>query len=206
MEISHYKRKRKEVNIAIRKAKSTYHKDLLRENSASPNMFWKAIKSIYPTKAANAGLSMHSFDLQGENTNDAVKVANGFCTFFITIVTTLHEKAIPLCNFVWRPPRPVRNRAENKFKFRPVSKLEVERDLKSIKRTKSTGIDNLPPGLLKDAACNLSAPLAHLINLSLQTGTFPADWKISKSCFSTQIWYFFQLRQLQADFNTSGSV
>ena len=39
---------------------------------------------------------------------------------------------------------------------------------------------NLPPGLLKDAACNLSAPLAHLINLSLQTGTFPADWKVAK--------------------------
>eukprot|EP00795_Rhopilema_esculentum_P001269 gene1268-15649_t len=79
-----------------------------------------------------------------------------------------------------RPPRPVRNRAENKFKFRPVSKLEVERDLKSIKHTKSTGIDNMPPGLLKDASCNLSAPLAHLINLSLQTGTFPADWKVAK--------------------------
>ena len=180
VDISHYKRKRNEVNIAIRKAKSTYHKDLLRENSANPNKFWKAIKSIYPTKAANAGSSMRSFDLQSENTNDAVKVANGFCTFITTIVTTLREKAIPLCNFVWRPPRPVRNRAENKFKFRSVSKLEVERDLKSIKRTKSTGIDNLPPGLLKDAACNLSAPLAHLINLSLQTGTFPADWKVAK--------------------------
>eukprot|EP00795_Rhopilema_esculentum_P007243 gene7243-12925_t len=88
VDISHYKRKRNEVNIAIRKAKSTYHKDLLRENSANPNKFWKAIKSIYPTKAANAGSSMHSFDLQGENTNDVVKVANGFCTFFTTIVTT----------------------------------------------------------------------------------------------------------------------
>ena len=67
-----------------------------------------------------------------------------------------------------------------KFKFRPVSKLEVERDLKSINSTKSTGIDNLPPCLLKDTACNLSAPLAHPINLSLQTGTFPADWKLQK--------------------------
>ena len=68
----------------------------------------------------------------------------------------------------------------NKFKFRAISKVEVKRDLKSIKRTKSTGIDNLPPGLPKDAACNISAPLTHLVNLSLQTGTFPAYWKLAK--------------------------
>ena len=61
-----------------------------------------------------------------------------------------------------------------------MSKLEVEQDLKSIKRGKSTGTDNLPPGLLKDAACRLSASLAYLINLSLQTGTFPTDWKQTK--------------------------
>ena len=132
VDISQYKRKRNEVNVAIRKTKSKYHKKLLKENSTNPNKFWKTIKSIYPTKAS-AGPSSHSFDVQGEKTNDAIKVANVFCTYFTTIITTLREKAIPLCNFVWRPPRSVRNRAVNKFKFCPVSKHEVERDLKSIK-------------------------------------------------------------------------
>ena len=72
--------------------------------------------------------------------------------------------------------------AESKIEiqFRPISKLEVERELRSIKRTKSTGTDNLPLGLLKDAACLISVPLAHLINLSLETGTFPNDMKIAK--------------------------
>ena len=52
--------------------------------------------------------------------------------------------------------------------------------LKSIKRNKSTGIDNLRLCLLKDAAHTLSAPLTYLINLSLQTGLFPNDWKLAK--------------------------
>ena len=124
VDISQYKRKRNEVNIAIRKVKSTYHKNTLKENSKNPRKFWKAIKSIYPTKASS-GPSRHSFDAQGEKTNDAIIVANGFCTFFATIVTTLCEKAIPLCNFAWRPPRPVHNRTVHKFKFCAVSNLEV---------------------------------------------------------------------------------
>ena len=56
----------------------------------------------------------------------------------------------------------------------------MERDLRSIKRNKSTGISNLPPCLLKDAARSVSIPLTYLINLSLRTGSYPMDWKIAK--------------------------
>ena len=96
LDIPKYKQKRNEVNIAIRKAKSSYHQNLLKENSANPNQFWKTIRSIYPTKAS-AGSSIHSFDFQGEKTNDAIKVANGFCNFFTTIITTLREREPFLC-------------------------------------------------------------------------------------------------------------
>ena len=179
LDISQYKQKRNEVNIALRKAKSTYSKNLLSESSNNPNKFWKAIKSIYPSKA-NMGTSLHSFDFQDGKTNEPKRVADGFCNFFASIVTTLRKTTTPLYNFVWMPPTPIPNRTKCKFKFRPVSRLEVEQDLKSIKRGKSTGTDNLPPGLLKDASCRISAPLAYLINLSLQTGTFPTDWKQAK--------------------------
>ena len=52
--------------------------------------------------------------------------------------------------------------------------------LKSIKRNKATGLDDLPPCLLKDSAAILSAPPAYLINLSITTGIFPIDWKKAK--------------------------
>ena len=179
LDISQYKQKRNEVNIALRKAKSTYSKILLSESSNNPNKFWKTIKSIYPSKA-NMGTSAHSFDLEDGKTNEPKRVADGLCDFFASIVTTLRKTTTSLYNFVWMPPTPITNRTKCKFKFRPVSRLEVEQDLKSIKRGKSTGTDNLPPGLLKDALCRISAPLAYLINLSLQTGTFPTDWKQAK--------------------------
>ena len=50
----------------------------------------------------------------------------------------------------------------------------------AIKRSKATGLDDLPPGLLKDSAEMIAAPLTHLINLSLSTNIFPADWENAK--------------------------
>eukprot|EP00794_Sanderia_malayensis_P011654 gene11654-12853_t len=58
--------------------------------------------------------------------------------------------------------------------------MGVEKIIKSIKRSKATGIDDLPPGLIKDAAGVLSVPLSHIINVSLDTGQFPQEWKSAK--------------------------
>ena len=47
---SMYKRLPNRVNCLIDKAKQSYNKNLLIENANDPKRFWKAIKSIFPTK------------------------------------------------------------------------------------------------------------------------------------------------------------
>ena len=178
-ESSQYKSKRNEVNAAVRKAKSTYYKNLLNENSTDANKFWKTLKSIYPTKNRDK-TSLRSFDIGGEKTTDPSQIANAFCTFFTQVIASLKSKAIPLRNFAWKNPSPMQMRTNSKFSFRKVSQLEVMKQLKSIKRSKSTGIDDLPPNMLKDAAPAISAPLTYLINQSLETGLFPTAWKAAK--------------------------
>ena len=54
------------------------------------------------------------------------------------------------------------------------------RELRNLKRNKSTGLDNLPPGMLKDAATIIIKPLAYIINLSLQSGSVTMEWKAAK--------------------------
>ena len=66
------------------------------------------------------------------------------------------------------------------FKFQYVSRIFVEKQLKSLKRKKAAGWDNLPPGMMKDAAKEISVPLTYIINLSLKSGLVPEDWKIAK--------------------------
>ena len=52
--------------------------------------------------------------------------------------------------------------------------------MRKLRRKKAHGIDELPPNLLKDAANEISKPLAFIINKSLSSGIVPDLWKISK--------------------------
>ena len=69
---------------------------------------------------------------------------------------------------------------KEKFLFRSVKEEEILTELKNLKRKKATGLDNLPPGLLKDAAGVIAKPLTFIINLSLETGVVPTEWKMAK--------------------------
>ena len=69
---------------------------------------------------------------------------------------------------------------KEKFLFRSVKEEEILTELKNLKRKKATGLDNLPTGLLKDAAGVIAKPLTFIINLSLETGVVPTEWKMAK--------------------------
>ena len=175
-----YKALRNYCNILIRNAKSNYHKNLINENKNNPRMFWKSIKSVFPN---NKGSSVNNSSipfLESDCDTNYTSKANIFCHFFSTVAKKLKEISIPMTNFTWRKPIEIASRTNKKFNFKYVSKLFVEKQLNSLKRNKASGLDDLPPGLLKDAARVISKPLNHIINLSLQTGIIPSDWKVAK--------------------------
>ena len=49
--------------------------------------------------------------------------------------------------------------AKGRFVVKEVSQAAVHKELTKLKRKKATGIDNLPPGMLKNAAPILAKPL-----------------------------------------------
>ena len=52
--------------------------------------------------------------------------------------------------------------------------------MKNLKRKKAQGLDDFPPGLLKDAASLIAQPLTYVINMSLSEGVIPTEWKAAK--------------------------
>ena len=165
-----YKRLRNSSTAELRKAKSDYHQSLLTENRNNPRKFWQAIKSIFPSKKFRVGVPAES----------NLRKANAFCEFFSSIAMKLKHTTFKLREFIWNPPTVVKQRTQQTFQFGYVSTIFVERELKKLKRKKATGFDNLPPGLLKDAAAEIASPLAYIINLSLRSGQVPSQWKIAE--------------------------
>lgn len=176
---SSYKRQRNKVNGMVKNCKSRYHRELLEETVGSPNKFWSAIKKLYPTKSTKEPGA--AFLVNGAVETDKEVIANSFCKFFTDVAGSLKRKIFPLCNFVWKRPLTIDTQQplEN-FEFRSVSDKVVFNALKSLKRNKSSGLDNFPSGMLKDSADIIAKPLTHIINLSLATGSIPTDWKAAK--------------------------
>ena len=45
---------------------------------------------------------------------------------------------------------------------------------------KSSGLDGISAKLLKDAAHDIAGPVVDIFNLSLRTGIFPDNWRLTK--------------------------
>ena len=58
-----------------------------------------------------------------------------------------------------------------------MSVLLIKKHLKSLKRKKAAGLDDLPPGMLKDCCDYIAKPPCHIINLSLVNKRVPSEWK-----------------------------
>ena len=53
----------------------------------------------------------------------------------------------------------------------------VARKISNMKENKSPGVDGISPKILKETVEQISTPLAHVFNMTLQEGIVPVDWK-----------------------------
>ena len=159
-----YKRKRSEVNIMIRKAKSDYTRTLLSENSRNPDGFWAAVKCVFSSKAK----SVKSENLLSSTGLSQPNLMKSLMVFVIIFHCRIDFKT----DFI----------SSDRFHMEEiiVSTITYLQIVSKLKRKKVAGNDILPPGLLKDSAAFISAPFTHNINLSFRSGVFPSDWKIAK--------------------------
>ena len=53
----------------------------------------------------------------------------------------------------------------------------VAKKIRDMKDNKSPGVDGIPPKLLLEIVEQISIPLATVINLALEEGVVPLEWK-----------------------------
>jgi hypothetical protein len=173
-----FKRQRNRTNILVKKTKNNHHKNLLRETTGNSQKFWQEIKQIYPTKEKSSRAK--SFLIDGTSISQPSIIASKFCNFFTNMARNVKTSAIFLKNFTWSAPYKNQIKTYTTFRFKPVTVNEVFKLLKKLQRKKSCGVDNLPPGYLKDTALSIAKPLCYVINLCLKSGSVPEDFKIGQ--------------------------
>ena len=174
-----YKQARNTCNNALRTAKQKFHQDLLTKSKNTPKAFWKSIKSLFPSKNDNAKIPAEP-EIKGVHDVTEQSNAETFCLFFSNVAKNLKCISNPLRNFTWRTPAMSKKITTKRFKFKYVSKLYVEKQLRTMKRNKATGVDDISTNLLKDSASVISKPITHIVNLSLSTGVVPDEWKVAR--------------------------
>ena len=66
------------------------------------------------------------------------------------------------------------------FRFRKITKAEVEKQIRSVGNKESFGNDEISYGYLKKMAPWISGEMTAIMNLSLEVGSYPKSWKIAR--------------------------
>ena len=62
----------------------------------------------------------------------------------------------------------------------PVSEDFIFKELLNVNPTKSTGLDDIQAKFIKEGAIVLTAPITHIVNLSITSGVLPNDMKMAR--------------------------
>ncbi len=165
-----YKKLRNSCNNKMKYAKREYQKDFLNENLSNPRRFWNTIKDIFPTKTK----AMESGVCSDQNQPSI------FSEYYANVVQYLKQKSFSMIDFVWREPFVMTSRTERVFEMKYICRGFVLKEPKQLKRNKATGVDEMPPGMLKDIREYIADLLCYILNLSVETATVPSKLKIAR--------------------------
>ena len=175
-----YRSLRNQVTAQIRKAKCNYNKKLIQDNSDNPKTFWKTINKILPNEKKKRVPS--AINIDGNLITDRNMIANAFNLYFIGSVARLTAfLGFPNKNQgTYISSDYLIKLSKNSFRFTSVSTNFTIEFLRKLKVRKASGLDQIPARLMRDAAAEICNPLTKIINVSLETGYFPREWKVAR--------------------------
>ena len=119
-----------------------------------------------------------SFASEGKTITDPVEIADKFCNLYFpnigpNLARTIREVNSSFSFFLGDVNHPPIN-------LQPTDPCELESICSMFDSRKAPGYDNISMRVIKHSFHLISAPLANIINLSLQKGIFPDKLKIAK--------------------------
>ena len=177
-DFTNYKIWRNKCTSLINMTKQSFYKTSI-EQAKSPNDMWKLVKDI-----ANSNKQDH-FPTQ-IIVNDQIltqdkKITNALNEHFVNVATNLNinQNSLFDSNKIYRE---VNSKVPQDiwFNIPLITNSEVSDYLLNLDVTKSTGLDQISPYILKLSTQIITPSITYLINQSILTGVFPSDLKIAR--------------------------
>ncbi len=175
-----YKELRNKVNAELIKAKRIYFCNKIEDCAQSKDIkqSWNLINHLMGKNVKSNTISQLKTD-NSVISEDKLK-SEAFNDFFVNIgaklAAEIEDNSLNTNSFARGDSRPTTD-SNLFFKFSEINEDEVIYQLRSLKISKSTGLDNIPAKALKVSADIVGPPLTWIFNLSIQKGEYVDEWK-----------------------------
>ena len=158
-----YKYINKAVRKLVRRDLKFYENNIAMKSKTNPKMIFKYINSKIKSKD-NIRVLQTSEDL----ITDPKLICEVFNDWFHSVFHKNEDDNIPLI--------PSRAPSISPITFDPI---DIEKRLSILNVSKSIGPDQIHPFVLRECSHSLSLPLSLLLQISMDSGTVPSDWKMA---------------------------
>lgn len=161
----------------IRMAKQSYFHTQFQKFQTDIKKTWMTIKDVMGSSKSKTLFPTH-FEINDENTEDSVVIANAFNKYFAEIGPNLADKIhcpqnIKFQNYLNSP-------TQQQFSFQEVNAESVSKIIDSLKSKPSYGWDGMSSNLLKTIKNSILESLTLIVNQVLLNGVFPDKLKVAK--------------------------
>ena len=161
-----YHKSRCRVKKLIRQAKRSFEKELASGSKENPKLFWKYVRSKLRTKSGVSPLledKKNPNSLKFDDSEKAEILQKQFCSVFTK------EKPDPTPELEKRTDKVIRDLE--------IVETAVRKEILALNANKSCGPDEISPLLLIKLVDFVTGPLTVLMNVSIEHGILPQDWK-----------------------------
>jgi hypothetical protein len=171
--INRYKAFKSVYHRVIRAAKKQHIASKLTENAGNPKKTWQTLNEILGRKGPSDTVTQ--LNIEGEIVGDKLRVANHFNSFFANVGTKISNSVPP----VQKKPEEYVNYGRDipNLQLGNTTREHVIKIIKKFAAKSSCDVNGISTKMIKFIGEEIASPLAHIFNISLRTGQFPANFK-----------------------------
>ena len=151
----------------VRKSKPNFELKLAQNIKSDSKSFYAYVRSKQNVRDKVGPLE----DNAGDKITEGILMAEELNMHFSSVFTREDTSSLPV------PDTKFNGSEEERLGQLIVTPEVVASKINNMKENKSPGVDGLSPKILKEAVEQISKPLAHVFNMSLQEGIVPLEWK-----------------------------